>query len=333
MYEYRSNRDKQLPPKGFVTPEKAKAQAQVLCNTVRNRFRHLSRKFKRQDVDCFRLYDWDSPDIRVIVDWYAGHLVVAEYERIQTGPEYLPQMASAVAQALNVPAQNIHIRRRHTKISTGPRYTKIDSRGERFEVRERNLRFWVNLSDFLDTGLFSDHRDTRVILAKLAPGKNFLNLFSYTGTFTCAVAAGGAKATISVDRSETNLYWAKDNLVLNGLWGSQHALVQSDVMKYLSAAFRKGLRFNLAFVDPPSFSKDELAGTAFDINRDHPQLLKEVLKVMQPGSDLFFSTNHQRFEPNFEGLAVKDITALTPKTIPEDYRNRMVHSCWHMKVK
>ncbi|MDD5584965.1 MAG: class I SAM-dependent methyltransferase [Candidatus Omnitrophica bacterium] len=332
MHEYRSKRDTQHLPRGFVTPEKAKAQAEVLCNTVRKRFRHLSRKFRRQDIDCFRLYDWDSPDIRVVVDWYAGHLVVAEYERIQTGPEYLPQMANAVAAVLNVPAQKLHIRRRHTKIASGPRYTKIDSRGERFQVRERNLRFWVNVSDFLDTGLFSDHRDTRVILAKLAPGKSFLNLFSYTGTFTCAVAAGGAKTTVSVDRSETYLYWAKDNLVSNGLWGSQHTLAQSDVTKYLAHALHKGLRFDLAFVDPPSFSKDELAGTAFDVIKDHPQLLKEVLKVMQPGSDLFFSTNHQRFVSNFEGLAVKDITALTPKTIPEDYRNRMVHSCWHIKV-
>ncbi|MDD5195273.1 MAG: class I SAM-dependent methyltransferase [Candidatus Omnitrophica bacterium] len=319
-------------PRGFITPEKAKRQAETLANSVKNHFRHLSKRFNRQGIHCFRLYDWDSPDIRVVVDWYAGHLVVAEYERIQTGPEYLPQMANAAAQALGVPPEKVHIRRRHTNTVEGPRYAKIDSRGERIEVHERNLRFWVNLNDFLDTGLFSDHRDTRAIIIKLSAGKDFLNLFCYTGTFTCAAAAGGCASSVSVDRSKTYLDWARDNLALNGFLRKQHTLIQADVMSYLAAAHKRGERFNLAFVDPPSFYKDERAQVSFDINRDHPQLLSETLKLMQPGSDLFFSTNHQRFAPQFENLAVKDIAALTPKTIPEDYRNRMVHSCWHMKT-
>ena len=317
--------------KGFVTPEKAKAQAEILSNTLIKTFRHLSRRFRREQIDCFRLYDWDSPDIRVVVDWYAGHIVVAEYERKQTGPEYLPQMAKAAGLALKVPLEKVHIKRRHTNVVGKPRYAKMDSRGERVEVRERNLRFWVNLNDFLDTGLFSDHRDTRVIINKLAAGKDFLNLFAYTGTFTCAAAAGGAKTTVSVDRSESNLAWARDNVLVNGLQGRQHSFVQSDVLKYLEHICRRGQRFTLAFVDPPSFYQDEKANMAFDVNRDHPELLRAVLKIMEPGSDLFFSTNHQRFEPQFDGIGVKTIVALTPKTIPEDYRNRKVHSCWHMK--
>jgi len=327
-----SDRPMQMPLKGLVTPEKAKIHAQTLGNTLRKKFRHLSKRFKREGVDCFRLYDWDSPDIRIVVDWYAGHLVVAEYERQQTGPGYLPQMAKAAVAALNVPTEKVHNRRRHTKIQAGPRYGKIDSRGERIQVRERNLKFWVNLNDFLDTGLFSDHRDTRVIISKLAKDKDFLNLFAYTGTFTCAAVAGGARTTVTVDRSKMYVDWARDNLLLNGLLNNKHILIQSDVQKYLAHAYRQGHRFNLALVDPPSFYNEQSTGVSFDINRDHPELLRDVLKVMQPGSDLFFSTNHQRFEPRFDGLTVKEIIKITPKTIPEDYRNRNVHNCWQIKV-
>lgn len=326
--------------KHFVTPEKAKHHAEILANRVRNRFRHLSRRFKREGIECFRLYDWDIPEVRAIVDWYAGHVVVAEYERLQTGPDWLPQMAKAVAQALGVPPERTHTRRRRTNTKKNPRYGKIDFKKERFKVRERDLQFWVNLDDFLDTGLFSDHRDTRVIVQKLAEGKDFLNLYAYTGAFTCAAASGGARTTVSVDRSLNYINWAKDNLELNSLWGPKHTLVQSDVNKFLAQAQRERQRFTLAFVDPPSFfssrggpasgGKDLRMDTTFDINEDHPGLLRNVLKVMAPGSTVFFSTNHQRFEPRFEGLAVKDLVEITPGTIPEDYRNRRAHRCWRM---
>ena len=320
----------QLKPKCFVTPEKAKHHAELLANRVRSRFRHFSRKYRRENIDCFRLYDWDIPEVRAVVDWYAGRVVVAEYERLQTGPEWLLQMAAAVAEALNVPSQWTFAKRRHTGTSGKPRYSPLDSKQERFEVRERDLRFWVNLNDFLDTGLFSDHRDTRVIVGKMAAGKDFLNLFAYTGAFTCAAALGGAKSTVNVDRSATYLKWAKDNLGLNGFKGPQHLLIQSDVEKFLVQAHREGRRFSLAFVDPPSFFQDEKNEVSFDINRDHPQLIQNVLRVMAPGSTVFFSTNHQRFEPQFDGLNVRDLIELTPKTIPEDYRNRQIHRCWRM---
>ncbi|MFA5089208.1 MAG: class I SAM-dependent methyltransferase [Candidatus Omnitrophota bacterium] len=318
-------------PSHCVTPQKAQLHAEMLANRVRKRFRHLSRRFKRQGIDCFRLYDWDIKEVRAVVDWYAGHVVIAEYERLQTGPEWLPKMAAAVAEALDIPPERMHVKRRRTKTKEGPRYGKMDShRGIRFKVSERNLRFWVNLDDFLDTGLFSDHRDTRVMIGRLAAGKDFLNLYAYTGAFTCAAAAGGAKTTVTVDRSATYLKWAKDNLELNGLLGPQHTLVRADVDKYLAQAYREGHRFTLAFVDPPSFFQDLKEEESFDINQDHPQLIRKVLKVMVPGSLLFFSTNHQRFEPLLDGLPVKDLTELTPATIPEDYRNRRVHRCWRM---
>lgn len=326
----RRNPEREYKLRGLVTPQKARHHAEILSNRIRNRFRHLSRRFRRQGIDCFRLYDWDIPEVRAVVDWYAGHVVIAEYVRAQTGPEWLPQMAGAVAETLNLPPEKVHFKRRQTKTKEGPRYKRMGFRGERFQVHERDLLFWVNLEDFLDTGLYSDHRDTRSIIRKLAPGKDFMNLYGYTGAFTCAAAKGGARSTVTVDRSDTYLKWARDNLQLNGLWGPQHTLVQSDVAGFLARAYRTGTRFTLAFVDPPSFYNDHAANVSFDVNRDHPRLIQEALKVMAPGSQLFFSTNHQRFEPRLENLAAKDLTEITHLTIPEDYRNRQVHRCWQM---
>ena len=318
--------------KGVVTSEKALHHAEILSNSVKKRYKHMAKRFRKARIECFRLYDWDSPEIRIVVDWYAGHLVVAEYVRLQTGPEYLPQMAAAAATALNVPVENVHIRKRHTKVAEGPRYSKLANEDKRMEVTEGDLKFLVNLTDFLDTGLFSDHRQTRVLIRKMAEGKDFLNLFAYTGAFTCAAALGKARSTVTVDRSQTYVNWAKDNLELNGLWSDRHQFVQDDAMKYLEHADKSNKKFDIAFVDPPSFYEDKVARVDFDINRDHPKLINKVLKLMRPGSDLFFSTNHQRFEPMFEDIKVKEIIALTPRTIPEDYRNRDIHHCWQIKV-
>lgn len=316
--------------RGLVTPEKAKYQAEILSNRIRKRFRHLSKRFKRQGIDCFRLYDWDIKEVRAVVDWYAGHAVIAEYVRMQTGPDWLPQMAKAVGEALDLPPERVHFKRRQTKAKEGPRYRRLGHKGERFAVRERDLRFWVNLEDFLDTGLYSDHRDTRVIIKNLAAGKDFLNLYGYTGAFTCAAAAGNAKTTTTVDRSAANIEWAKDNLELNGLSGPQHSFVQSDVARFLKRSYHERKRFALAFVDPPSFFNDRNRGVSFDVNRDHAALLQDVLKVMIPGSLVFFSTNHQRFEPDLNRLRVLDLKEITSSTIPEDFRNRQVHRCWRM---
>jgi 23S rRNA G2069 N7-methylase RlmK/C1962 C5-methylase RlmI len=321
-----------LKPRGFVTSETTRRHAELFSNRIRKRFRHLSRRFKKQNIECFRLYDWDIPEIRAVVDWYAGHVVIAEYERLQTTPQWLPAMAKAVGETLNLPPDHVHTKRRRTRTKTGPRYGRMDSKGKRFQAKERDLCFWINPDDFLDTGLFSDHRETRVLIRELAAGKDFLNLFAYTGSFTCAAAAGGAGTTTTVDRSETYLKWAEDNLKLNGLQGPQHTRIQSDVDRYLERARRERKRFTLAFVDPPSFFRNQRTGVSFDINKNHPELIQNVLTVMAPGSIVFFSTNHQRFEPRLEGLPVKDLIEITPGTIPEDYRNRRVHRCWRMVV-
>ena len=316
--------------KNFVTLQKTKHHAEILSNRVKKNYNHLRRRFARNKIDCFRLYDWDIPEVRAVVDWYKGRLVIAEYVRQQTSEDWLPQMAEAVARVLDVPEDNVFIKHRRTSVGEEPRYSKLASNGNRFIVNEWDLQFWVNVEDFLDTGLYGDHRETRVLVRKFVKGKDFLNLFAYTGAFTCAVAAAGAKSSVTVDRSETYLKWAQDNLNLNEFSGKQHVFIQSDIFQFLNNAERSGNRFDIVFVDPPSFFQDKDAGKKFDVNKDHPMLLKKVLRVVVPGGHVFFSTNHQRFEPRLKDLPVTFIKEITPQTIPEDYRNKKIHRCWRM---
>ncbi|NOZ00816.1 MAG: SAM-dependent methyltransferase [Deltaproteobacteria bacterium] len=314
------------------TPEQIEHQAGMLANRVRKRHRHLKRRFERRRIDVFRLYDWDIPEIRAVVDWYAGHLVVAEYEREQTGPDWLPRMGRAVAEALDIPDDRVFLKRRHTGKGDGPRYRPLGRGGRRFEVRERDLRFWVNLSDRVDTGLFADHRETRELVRRMARDKDFLNLYAYTGSFTCAAALGGARSTVTVDRSAPYLRWARENMELNGLADPRHRFERRDVGAFLDRAVRDGRQFQLVVVDPPSFSQLRQQGTRFEVLRDHPVLLRRVLEVTAPGGTVLFSTNHQRFVPGFEGIPAKSIEEITEDTLPEDYRNRRVHRCWRIRA-
>lgn len=314
-------------------PEQVRRHAEMLANRVRKRHAHLAKRFAKQGIEAFRLYDWDIPEVRAAVDWYAGRLVVAEYARQQTGPDYLPALGEAAGAALGVPPERVYLKERRTGTGEGPRYQPTGRGGERFEVRERDLRFWVNLSDRLDTGLFGDHRDTRALLRGLAPMKTFLNLYCYTGAFTVAVAAGGARGSTSVDRSATYLEWLGDNLALNGLDPERHELVQADSVRFLEDAHEAGRRWDLVLLDPPSFSGSRDTGDAFDINRDHPDLLRRALAVTVPGGTLFFSTNHQRFEPRLDDLPASSVEEITDRTIPEDYRNRQVHRLWRIVAR
>jgi len=295
-------------------------QAEMLANRVRKNFRKLHPRFEQRRIGAFRLYDRDIPEIRAAVDWYEGHLVVAEYAREQTeGLPWLQTMARAAAEALQVPEERVHLRKRRS----GERYERLARTGERIEVREGDLKFLVNLDDYLDTGLFPDHRETRARVRKEAAGKKFLNLFAYTGTFTCAALKGGASPTTSVDVSQTYLDWAADNLVLNQLGDPPDLLVRTDVDHYLLAAAERGERWDLCVLDPPSFS--DRGGRIFDVQRDHRALIEKALAVLEPEGVLWFSTNHQRFLPQLEGLHFRE-----EDTVPEDYRNRAVHRAFRI---
>ena len=286
----------------------------MFANRVRKNFRKLHPRFEQRHIGAFRIYDRDIPEIRAAIDWYEGHLVVAEYAREQTaGIPWLETMARAVADALEVPWKRVHLRKRRT----GEKYERLAGKGERIEVREGNLKFLVNLDDYIDTGLFADHRETRALVGKEASAKRFLNLFAYTGTFTCSAAKGGALQTTTVDASQTYLDWARDNLRLNGV--AEGELVRADVGDFLARAGSR--RWQLCVLDPPSFSSRE-GSPGFDVQRDHRALIEKTLAVLEPGGVLWFSTNHQRFDPRLDGL---DFVEMTQRTVPEDYRNRTAH--------
>jgi len=309
-------------------------QGEMLANRVKKRFKHLHKRFAREHIDVFRLYDGDIPEIRAAVDWYAGHLVMAEYVRRQSLPEWLPAMAAAVARALDVPAYKVHLKNRQSGKKNGKRYERLARTDQKIAMSERDFRFYVNLNDYVDTGLFADHRNTRQMVREMAAGRDFLNLYCYTGTFSCYAALGGARATVSVDRSRTAIQWARANLALNDLSAEDHQLVESGSMAYLDAAQRAGRTFDLAVVDPPSYSTDRAGKRNFDIARDHPRLLGAVGRVLRPGATLFFSTNHQGFQPRLEELGFSHVAEITNQTIPEDYRckHKTIHRCWRMTV-
>ncbi len=309
-------------------------QAQMLANKVKKRYKHLRKRYAKQNLEVFRLYDWDIPEIRTVVDWYAGHLVIGEYSRNQSTPDWLPIMGNAVAQSLNVPKENLHLKIRKAGHNEGERYKRLDHTNQKIPMAERDLKFLVNPSDYVDTGLFSDHRNTRQRVREMAQGKDFLNLYCYTGAFTCYAAKGGASSTLSVDRSETAITWVKENLELNNLSHPRHTQIREDTLDFLDKAVKSDRTFDLAVVDPPSYSTTRSTEKHFDIAKDHPLMLNQVFKLMRPGSTLFFSTNHQNFDMKFNRLNANDIKEITDQTIPEDYVNKRkkIHRCWEINL-
>ncbi len=314
--------------------KKYENQARMLANKVKKKYQHLRKRYAKQNLEVFRLYDWDIPEIRAVVDWYAGHLVIGEYSRKQSTPGWLPLMGKVVAQELNVPIKNLHLKIRKSGIKEGMRYERINHTNQKIVMCERDLKFYINPTDYVDTGLFSDHRNTRQMVREMVKGKHFLNLYCYTGAFTCYAAKGGAVRTVSVDRSETAVTWLKDNLELNGLSDSRHELVQKDTLDFLAVAQPRFQNFDIAVVDPPSYSTTRTTNQHYDLAKDHPGMLNRVFDLMNPGGTVFFSTNHQNFDLKIQALTVTDIKEITSETIPEDYQSKrkQIHRCWEMKI-
>ncbi|MGH7134963.1 MAG: bifunctional 23S rRNA (guanine(2069)-N(7))-methyltransferase RlmK/23S rRNA (guanine(2445)-N(2))-methyltransferase RlmL, partial [Pirellulales bacterium] len=240
---------------GGLSP-KAQEQAEIFARRLAARARHL-RRWPKRGITCYRLYDRDVPEVPLIVDRYEDCLHMAEYERPHDRSpaehaDWLDLMAKTAADTLEVPRKNVFMKRRERQRGTN-QYERFAEQGRTLVVNEGGLKFRVNLSDYLDTGLFLDHRVTRSLVRDAAAGKRFLNLFGYTGSFTVYAAAGAATATTTVDLSNTYLDWAQDNLRLNGLAAATHRFVRDDAASFLKF-HRPGPAFDLAVVDPPTFS-------------------------------------------------------------------------------
>jgi 23S rRNA G2069 N7-methylase RlmK/C1962 C5-methylase RlmI len=312
-------------------------QAEMLGNRVRKRARHLGKWARREGVSCYRLYDRDIPEIPLLVDWYDGRLHVAEYRPSASAGErarsarWLAAMAGAVAAAVEVDAGDLYVKARQRQ--RGRRqYQRQAAIGARFVVEEGGHRFYVNLADYVDTGLFLDHRITRARIGSEAEGTRFLNLFCYSGSFTVYAAAGGARETLSVDLSPTYLGWAEDNLALNGLAGPAHRFARADVLALLGDPERPRDFFDLAVVDPPTFSNSKKMREVLDVQRDHPMLIERTLEMLRPGGVLYFSTSRRRFRLQADRIRghrfeVEDMSAATT---PPDFASRRPHRCWRI---
>jgi 23S rRNA (cytosine1962-C5)-methyltransferase len=304
------------------------------------RSRHLGRWARKQGIEAYRLYDRDIPEIPLVIDRYGDWLHAAEYERPheRTAIEHdvwLDRLIEAAADQLGLAPDCVFFKVRRRQ-RTGGQYEKVDDRSVTFPVNEHGLKFEVNLSDYLDTGLFLDHRQTRAMVRGDAAGRSFLNLFGYTGSFSVAAAAGGAEATTTVDLSNTYLEWARRNLMENGfLDRRQHALLRDDAREFLKHRGRRGERpFDLVVVDPPTFSRSTRQLQDWDVQRDYADLLQGVADNLSTGGIVYFSTNYRRFKFDENLLAnTYDIYEISRKTVPEDFRNARIHRSWKFVKK
>ncbi|MFW6154309.1 MAG: bifunctional 23S rRNA (guanine(2069)-N(7))-methyltransferase RlmK/23S rRNA (guanine(2445)-N(2))-methyltransferase RlmL [Planctomycetota bacterium] len=330
-------RREERPPAAAFGGLKAHAthQAEVFANRLRKMARHR-RRWPNRGITCYRLYDRDIPEVPLAVDRYEEYVHVAEYERPHDRTpaehaDWLDMLMDVIAEVLEVPREHVFLKHRRRQRGSA-QYERVAERGRIVTVHEGGLTFEVNLSDYLDTGLFLDHRLTRARVREEAAGKRMVNLFAYTGAFSVYAAAGGAASTTTVDLSKTYLDWARRNMALNGVSpGPAHRFVQADAMAFL-ADHAPGDHYDLAVIDPPTFSNSKRTEGVFDVQRDHAPLLAAAARLMPPGGVIYFSTNARRFkldEPALPGLEIQDITR---RTVPDDFRNARVHRCWRMVV-
>jgi len=313
-----------VAPQASSTAKPAVSEnAQMFANRLAKNQKRLKKWLKQSGETCYRIYDADMPEYALAVDRYGDRVHVQEYaapssinpaqaqKRLFDALEVLPE-------ALGVDPSKIYVKRRERQAGAA-QYQKREASGERFEVQEGSARLWVNLRDYLDTGLFLDHRPVRRMLGEMASGKRFLNLFCYTATATVQAALGGASDSVSVDMSNTYLEWARDNFALNKLDPRLHRVVRDDCFRWLETA---NAQFDLIFMDPPTFSNSKKMRDTLDVQRDHPRLVELAMARLAPGGTLVFSNNQRRFkldEALSERYAVEEITT---RTFDPDFQRR-----------
>ena len=339
----------------------------MLGERLDNRMRHVAKWARKQGISCFRLYEKDIPEFPMIVDWYgdlgwgesggvatnAGDAVAWFFHRtkddtLEKERDYRIDAEAEILAGLNITRERLHIKYRGRQRSDeGGRdqYERFDSRGAVKVVGEHGLKFEVNLSDYLDVGLFLDHRPTRLSVQQRARGKRVLNLFAYTGAFSVHARAGGAVKTTTVDMSKTYLEWYARNLALNGYaldadgagdhaagHTAGHTAVHADCLQWLEAGPVVGEQYDIVICDPPTFSNSKrMKAYSFAIDRDYPELLRWIARFVAPGGEVFFSTNSRSFSfdpaqvpPNFGAHEISH------RSVPEDFRNRKIHRCWRL---
>jgi 23S rRNA (guanine2445-N2)-methyltransferase / 23S rRNA (guanine2069-N7)-methyltransferase len=313
--------------------------AAMFANRLQKNLKKLSKWAQKNAVHCYRVYDADLPEFAVAVDIYQGDetwVNVQEYAPPKSidphkADQRLAGLLAELPKVLGVPRENVILKIRAKQRNTD-QYEKHGDSGQFHIVEEGGCKLRVNFTDYLDTGLFLDHRPIRLLIQKQASGKRFLNLFAYTGSATVHAAVGGARATTTVDLSNTYINWAKANLALNKT-GGEHEFIQADCLEWLAteAAQPTPRQYDLIFLDPPTFSNSKRMDEVFDIQNDHITLINDTLKLLAAGGVLYFSTNFRRFKLDSEALSGLTIADITLATIPEDFaRDPKIHYCWRI---
>ena len=307
------------------------------ANRLQKNIKKIEKWAKQQGLDAYRLYDADLPEYNLAVDRYADHIVVQEYAAPKNIDENkarqrLLDAVNATLQVTGIETNKLILKVRQKQKGTN-QYEKLANKGEYFYVNEYGAKLWVNLTDYLDTGLFLDHRLTRKMLGEMSQGKDFLNLFAYTGSATVHAALGKAKSTTTVDMSNTYLNWAEQNLLLNDIEGKQHKLIQADCLQWLEKCDRQ---FDLIFVDPPTFSNSKRMEDSWDVQRDHIKLMTNLKRILRSNGTIVFSNNKRGFKMDFAKLEELGLSAveISHKTLPLDFeRNKQIHNCWLVTLK
>ncbi|MCP3867792.1 MAG: bifunctional 23S rRNA (guanine(2069)-N(7))-methyltransferase RlmK/23S rRNA (guanine(2445)-N(2))-methyltransferase RlmL [Gammaproteobacteria bacterium] len=326
-------------PRPLPADERSEGAA-MFANRLRKNLKHLSRWLKREGVHCYRLYDADLPEYALAIDIYDGErrwVHAQEYEAPRTIDKRkarlrLREALGVLLDELEIPEAQLFFKVRRPQKGR-EQYQAMAASGRYQQVVEGNNRFLVNLKDYLDTGLFLDQRITRELIASLAGGQHFLNLFAYTGTATVFAASGGALSTTTVDMSNNYLDWARRNMELNGYTWAGHRFIRTDCLSWLQAN-TEHRRYGLIFLDPPSFSSSKRMEGTFDVQRDHVDLIRKTLGLLEPGGTLIFSNNLRSFKLERERLSDWEIQDISRQTLPPDFkRNPKIHRCWRISYK
>ena len=321
-----------------VDPENIKVDGDVsdiavpFANRIKKNFKQLQKWAKKEGIDSYRLYDADLPDYNVAIDKYLDHVVVYEYAAPAEIPESvskrrLTDVLIALPHAIGIDPNNIVLKTRERKKGIS-QYEKMQANKLELITTEYGAKFKLNLKEYLDTGLFLDHRLTRKMVGEKSKGRSVCNLFAYTGTASVHAAIGGATSVTTVDMSNTYINWAKENFALNGLNDDKYQFVQANCLQWIK---RTHDRFDLIFIDPPTFSNSKRMEDSFDVLRDHVPLLSNLIKLLNPGGEIIFSNNKRKFKMEIEqleaaGMSIKNIDN---QTLPLDYkRNPQIHNTW-----
>lgn len=307
-----------------------------LKNRIRKNYRHVRKWAKRTGTNCFRIYDRDIKEFPLAIDFYAGrfcaHYFTSSRESDEPENKHYDEAVSAICSIFNTTPEAIHWRTR-IKREKIEQYEKTSASKEFFTVFEYGIKFKVNLLDYLDTGLFLDHRETRRLVASHSGGKRVLNLFAYTCSFSVHAAAAGAVYTKSVDMSNTYTAWGRDNFTLNGISLKNNPIVRDDCAKFLENEARSNERYDIIVIDPPTISRSKKMDQLFDIQVDYIPLIKGALKLLAKDGVIFFSTNSRKFDFDSAQFPSCSIVEISHKTLPIDFHDAKIHRCWKILLK